>query len=77
MTQQDGGAAFPSSTDRENEVFVGYTGMRLRDYFAAAALTGLLAQGKEKIMEGATHISGVEAAYKLADSMLVERAKCK
>jgi hypothetical protein len=37
----------------------------LRDYFAAAALTGLLANGDRK--------SAVENAYAMADKMLEER----
>ena len=37
----------------------------LRDYFAVAALTGLLADGDRK--------SAVENAYAIADKMLLER----
>ena len=37
----------------------------LRDYFAAAALTGLLANGDRK--------SAVENAYAMADKMILER----
>jgi hypothetical protein len=37
----------------------------LRDYFAAAALTGLLANGDRK--------SAIENAYAIADKMLLER----
>jgi hypothetical protein len=37
----------------------------LRDYFAAAALTGLLANGDRK--------SAIENAYAMADKMLLER----
>jgi hypothetical protein len=39
----------------------------LRDYFAAAALTGLLANGDRK--------SAVENAYAMADKMLEERKR--
>jgi len=39
----------------------------LRDYFAAAALTGLLANGDRK--------SAVENAYAMADKMLEERQR--
>jgi hypothetical protein len=39
----------------------------LRDYFAAAALTGLLANGDRK--------SAVENAYAMADKMLEERSR--
>ena len=37
----------------------------LRDYFAAAALTGLLANGDRK--------TAIENAYAIADKMLLER----
>ena len=39
----------------------------LRDYFAAAALTGLLSNGDRK--------SAVENAYAMADKMLEERQR--
>jgi hypothetical protein len=39
----------------------------LRDYFAAAALTGLLSDGDRK--------SAVENAYAIADKMLLERER--
>jgi hypothetical protein len=39
----------------------------LRDYFAAAALTGLLSDGDRK--------SAVENAYAIADKMLEERER--
>jgi hypothetical protein len=39
----------------------------LRDYFAAAALTGLLSDGDRK--------SAVENAYAIADRMLLERER--
>ena len=39
----------------------------LRDFFAAAALTGLLANGDRK--------SAVENAYAMADKMLLERER--
>ena len=73
----DGGPAFPFSREWENER-KGYTeretydGMSLRDYFAAAALTGILA-----------HVNGFEPgsgtvsrlAYAYADAMIAEGAK--
>ena len=58
----DGGTAFPWNPDRPN-------GMSLRDYFAAAALTGLLA----KSLPGSPwHKS--QLAYAFADAMIQERA---
>lgn len=77
--KQDGGPAFPVATG-------GITGGRdaagvsLRDYFAAAALTGLLsglpaaALGRgEEIPRGSQTYAA--AAYRLADVMLEEREK--
>ena len=66
--QDNGGAAFPAHLHGER-----YGGMSLRDYFAAAALQGLLA-----------HIIGVESAngrtskyavraYQYADAMIAAR----
>jgi hypothetical protein len=44
------------------------TGMTLRDYFAAAALQGLLAGGSTVLLDASV-------AYSFADAMLAERAK--
>ncbi len=71
----NGGPAFPC------EVLVDqcgtkstWEGMTLRDYFAAKAMQGLLAQSG-----GTAHSSnvglGAEYAYKMADAMLAERNK--
>jgi hypothetical protein len=46
-------------------------GMSLRDYFAAAALTGLLANPE---FEDTAHDTA-KIAYQQADAMLLERAK--
>jgi len=47
-------------------------GMTLRDYFAAAALHGLLANPATRDDDTAV----IRASYGLADLMLAERAKC-
>lgn len=66
---RDGGPAFPLVPDHSAE------GMSLRDYFAAHALSGLLAAhaggdtALPKFGEAATD------AFKLADEMLFERRK--
>jgi hypothetical protein len=68
MTEKyDGGSAFPLSrvtadTHRHQD------GMTLRDYFAAAALTGLCAHSQ-------AYPPVTEQAYNLADSMLRVRNK--
>jgi hypothetical protein len=64
--QKDGGQAFPRP-------FEGATGMTLRDYFAAAALTGLIASNDEGAGDRLTEIP--EYAYQIADAMLKERSK--
>ena len=45
---------------------------RLRDHFAASALTGLLAQGDDGSFSEESY---VRAAYRWADAMLRERAR--
>lgn len=59
----DGGAAFPSEYYAEQ-------GMTLRDYFAEAALQGLLINGHHKNVRYSTI---AEDAYKLADAMIEAR----
>ncbi len=49
--------------------------MTLRDYFAAAALTGLLVNPSPTSMEAMGAAECAAEAYILADAMLVERAK--
>lgn len=74
MTDQpnDGGGAFPVFMPA---VPIGsparvQPGMTLRDYFAAKALIGLIAE------PGDAHIAELAAdAYRFADAMLAERAK--
>jgi hypothetical protein len=76
-TTPNGGPAFPGvSADGRDE----HVGMSLRDYFAAAAMSGLCARMnaddyidlKQQVRAG-----GYEArvAYTLADAMLAERSK--
>jgi hypothetical protein len=79
-TRNDGGPAFPRpiSEDRSsgdlpdgNRMVREQGGMSLRDYFAAAALTGILAQTPK-----ADHASEfARQAYVCADAMLSEREK--
>ena len=52
------------------------TGMDLRDYFAAAALTGIIGAGKSPIrtmLDGPPTLG--EVCYEIADQMLQERMK--
>lgn len=59
---------FTANTDENmtNQLFS--TGMSLRDYFAAAALTGFLAKGMSMM-------SAVEYSYEAADQMLQKRKR--
>ena len=62
----DGGPAFPRDLSHD------YAGMSLRDYFAAKALSGLLA-GVPEEGSGYSHDQYAEDAYAFADAMLKER----
>lgn len=79
MATNDGGPAFPRNIETRSHsdgprrimvVDVGNDGLSLRDYFAAAALTGMLVNGTYEPIQHAA-----EDAYKTADAMLAERAK--
>lgn len=65
---RDGGPAFPYGQPNVTVVFS--EGMSLRDYFAAAALSGLLSN-KEGYDRGYAFAS--EEAYHYADEMLIAR----
>lgn len=73
---KDGGTAFPQGIviGNPNTVY-GPTqacgGMSLRDYFAAAALQGAIANGRK----GADPTDIARGAYIVADAMLAEREK--
>lgn len=71
----DGGPAFPhlhNTCQRVNESEM-FPGMTLRDYFAAQALTGLLANP-----DGGSSIGEVaRCAYRYADAMLAARDGAK
>lgn len=87
--RNDGGSAFPviASIDphyydddsRQNGDRPGFyttnteDGMSLRDYFAAAALTGLLVNPKPDSMEAMGAVECASEAYALADAMLKVR----
>lgn len=58
--------AFPSVTYNEQGVGTHNPGMTLRDYFAAAAMQGVIAAGKQFSPEG---------VYNVADAMLKAREK--
>jgi hypothetical protein len=78
----DGGQAFPSLdvfTNRYGEVCSQQLdGMTLRDYFAAQAITGLLARNWADLSKDKPdymHKLWATAAYDMADAMLAARSK--
>jgi hypothetical protein len=69
---KDGGSAFPvTPTDRSWQIADTQMGMSLRDYFAAAAMQGMLASP-----DGDGHVERhAVGAYQIADAMLAARAR--
>ena len=68
-TINDGGPAFPCLPSQHlNGFYSTGNGMTMRDYFAAAALQGLLADGG-----GASWDDDAKNAYKAADAMIRAR----
>lgn len=63
---RNGGPAFPSESTLQ-------PGMTLRDYFAAHALTGLLATPQMKLVQAPDSVANV--AFLIADAMLRERQR--
>ena len=73
MSKNDGGPAFPMYSEVGN---LHSEGMSLRDYFAAAALQGMLCNGfRPDEVWANSNSSYSKAAYVLADRMLREREK--
>jgi hypothetical protein len=66
-----GGPAFPLQSIGP-EFPPGYTGMTLRDYFAAKAMQGLLAQSMGTAL-GSDPYFAAEYAYAMADAMIKSR----
>ena len=68
---ETGGPAFPAPDLGEHDFGQrgAYWGMTLRDYFAAAALTGIIAKGEDEMYP----MYRASEAYALADAMLKER----
>lgn len=67
-SKNDGGFAFPIGLTPEEWG----NGMNLRDYFAAKAMQGLIAQSNGSALDSDA-ILGAEYAYKVADAMLKAR----
>lgn len=82
MRTKDGGPAFPNRAEHDHEDMPGYDlkgGMSLRDYFAAAALTGMIASpNRLSSPDGRGVAAHTDEAYSrfafiIADAMLVAR----
>lgn len=74
----DGGPAFPVMHNIDGNLVpsprVEYMGMSLRDWFAGMALQGLLARGVSNVnLNGRSAISVTDAAYEIADAMILAR----
>ena len=70
-TINDGGPAFPSLREL-GDIATTDDGMALRDYFAAKAMQGLLAQSCGTAL-GSDPVHGAQYAYMMADAMLAAR----
>ena len=71
-TKNDGGPAFPTDSERQaGPNSYHFTGMTLRDYFAAKAMQGLFASWGNHDAEGFADIAS--DAYLAADAMLKAR----
>lgn len=69
-----GGPAFPESYgDPRNPGWIGW-GMTLRDYFAAKAMQGVIAQSQGSALASKC-VHAAKYAYEMADAMLSERNK--
>lgn len=76
MSKEDGGPAFPHEVPEDpNGHWSRHSvpGMSLRDYFAAAALTGLLSAQADQ--SGITPLDISTDAFRIADAMLAARSK--
>ena len=68
----DGGPAFPMVLEHGDGAYTQVFGMSLRDYFAAAALTGILASYSNEQHINSAAVSAKEA-YQRADAMIAAR----
>lgn len=80
MSNKDnGGPVFPTTESNYHNENMRGDGMSLRDYFAAKALSGLLAwpgdEGSGSYHSNSDPKHTASMAYKYADALLAERAK--
>lgn len=81
-TTNDGGAAFPRAASEYtkhgtcpdgNSPEDAQSGMSLRDFFAAHALTGIIAAYSGSKISLPSRTDGAEMAYEYADAMIAQR----
>lgn len=82
MSENDGGPAFPTSqktrdTTGKHAMVVLQSGMSLRDYFAAQALTSIPNRCWDHLNDREVVDAWTSVAYAVADAMLAEREKGK
>ena len=77
MSERDGGPAFPEAiaVGPAGDVYPGFSGMSLRDWFAGQALAGIMSNCDSTGMNGWLGVQdGVaDFAFSVADAMLVAR----
>lgn len=73
--KDDGGCAFPLAEEMESGRMVASSyELSIRDYFAAAALTGLVSSNVRDCQNGTQHPDRyADDAYAIADSMIERR----
>lgn len=71
MSKDNGGPAFPGTIDYGEMGVESFTGMTLRDYFAAKVMQGMWACADVRGNSEAL----ARGAYEMADAMLAERDK--
>jgi hypothetical protein len=75
MADQNGGPAFPQIYwDADGKQYIHGTGMTLRDYFAAKAVSQMWRDIDDDFDDDAYKVAA-KRAYMLADAMIAEREK--
>lgn len=74
MSKDTGGPAFPFEFKHDRVNAWQHEGMTLRDYFAAKAMQGLMANPREEVCS-MTYAESAVYSYVMADAMLTERNK--
>lgn len=77
MSEQvkDGGPAFPGQWDHGGSQVESWTGMTLRDYFAAKAMQGMMSDPTVNPSTDADYTQLAGSSYRVADFMLAAREK--